>query len=158
MKKIPVLVLFFLFIFGVLSARAAMKPGSLALDFQLKDLKQNTVTLSSYKARQPVFLFFWTTWCPYCLKGLKNLNDMYPELKEKGWEVLAINSGDPPEKVANFVRHYPLKFKILLDEKIAAAQLYGVLGVPTYVLVDKDGIVVFKDNYFSAAKIKELTP
>lgn len=158
MKKLSALVLFFLFFLGVLSAQGAVKLGDFALDFQLKDLEQNTVTLSSFKGKQPVFLFFWTTWCPYCVRGLKNLNDMYPELKEKGWEVLAINSGEPAEKVANFVKHYPLKFRILLDENITAAELYDVLGVPTYVLIDKNGIVVFKDNYFSAAKIKELTP
>lgn len=158
MKRISALVLFLLFFSCSLPAQGALDKGEIALDFRLKDLKENTIALSSYRGRQPVFLFFWTTWCPYCARGLKGLNDIYPQLKEKGWEVLAINSGEPREKVAAFVRHYPLGFKVLLDENIAVAELYNVLGVPTYVLIDKSGTVVFKDNYFPADKINEFTP
>lgn len=129
-------------------AQAAVKRQEIAPDFQLPDLQQQALTLSAYRDKQPVFLFFWTTWCPFCRQGLKELSERYPELSEKGWQVLAVNIGEPQDKVKRFIDNYALQFKVLLDENLSAAEAYDVLGVPTYVLIDKNGLVIFKNNYF----------
>ncbi len=130
---------------------------NLARDFQLQDLNQNTVILSSYKNLQPVVLFFWTTWCPFCRKELRMLNnDVYPELMKEGWELFAIDVGEPAYKVDNFVKNYALTFKVLLDKDTTVTDSYEVLGIPTYVLVDKKGYIVFKDNYFPREEYKTL--
>jgi len=141
-----------------LPAQAALKTGDFALDFKLADLQKNTVELSAYRGKQPVLAFFWTTWCPYCRRALKDINDLYPALAAKGWEVLAINTGEPAQKVQAFVAGNPLSFKVLLDENMSVSNAYDILGVPTYVVVDKNGLVAFDDNYFPEQKIRELTP
>lgn len=137
---------------------AAFKPGDFALDFKLQDLQNNTVTLSAYKNKQPVLVFFWTTWCPYCRRALRDINDLSQKLSAKGWEILAIDTGEPAEKVKKFTAGYALNFKVLLDEDMAASDAYDVLGVPTYVLVDKNGLIIFKDNYFPKDLIEEVIP
>lgn len=129
---------------------------SLAPDFSLQDLGRNTFNLSSYRDKQPVILFFWTTWCPFCRRELKMLKDIYPQLQKDGSELLAISVGEPVYKVDNFVRGYALNFKVLLDKDIAVADAYDILGVPTYVLIDKKGRIVFRANYFPKEKYKEL--
>jgi peroxiredoxin len=118
-----------------------------ASDFKLQDLSQNTYALSSYKDKQPVALFFWTTWCPFCRRELKLLNERYLELRAAGLEVLAIDVGEAPYRVESFMKNYALSFKVLLDKDTSVATAYDILGVPTYVLVDKKGHIVFKDNY-----------
>ncbi|MCX5703901.1 MAG: TlpA disulfide reductase family protein [Candidatus Omnitrophica bacterium] len=128
----------------------------LAQDFILKDLNQNTVILSSYKNKQPVLLFFWTTWCPYCRGELKVLNGIYPELTKEGWEVFAIDVDEPAYRVESFLESYGLIFKVLLDKDAAVMESYGLFGVPTYVLVDKEGYIVFKDHYFPKGEYKKL--
>lgn len=127
-----------------------------APDFKLEDLNQRTFTLSSYKDRQPVLLFFWTTWCPYCRSELKLLNDLYPQLLKEGWELFAINVAESVYRVENFVRNYALGFKVLLDRYGSVMDSYGLFGVPTYVLVDEDGYIVFTDYYFPQTRYKEL--
>lgn len=151
------LILSCLFLGYIGRAQAAVKTQNIAPDFKLQDLGQKVFSLSSYRNKQPVFLFFWTTWCPFCRRGLRDLNDSYPELAQKGWEVLAIDTGEPAEKVKRFADSYSLKFNVLLDQDLTVANAYDVLGVPTYVLIDKGGLIVFKDNYFPAAKLGELT-
>ncbi|MFH0762949.1 MAG: TlpA disulfide reductase family protein [Candidatus Omnitrophota bacterium] len=150
----------FCFLFSGCGSRpeAAPKAGSIdiAPDFTLPDLKEEAVTLSSYKGKQPVFLFFWTTWCPYCRQGLSNLNRDYAELTQKGWKVLAVNLGEPAEKVKRFIGGYSPQYRVLLDEGLIAANAYDILGVPTYVLIDKNGLVVFKDNYLPDGALAEL--
>lgn len=127
-----------------------------AMDFKLQDLNQNTFTLSNYKDKQPLILFFWRISCPLCRKELRTLKDMYPQLQKEGWELFAINVGESASAVDNFVKNYALNFKVLLDKDMAVAYAYGILGVPTYFLVDKNGYIVFKEHYFPRERYKEL--
>lgn len=129
---------------------------ALAPNFQLQDIYQDIYILSSYKDKQPLLLFFWTTWCPFCQRELSVLNNMYSGLVEDGLEVLSINVGERPDTVRDFVKDYYLAYRVLLDKDTSVSNSYGMLGVPTYVLIDKQGYIVFKDNYFPQRKYKEL--
>lgn len=126
--------------------KVSSKEEFLAADFKLEDIYHNTLTLSSYK--QPVLLFFWTTWCPGCRRGLKVLSEEYQELTKSGVELLTIDVGEPPERVSSYVKNSALAFKVLLDTDTAVARSYDILGVPTYVLINQKGKVVFRENFF----------
>jgi len=119
-----------------------------APDFSLQDTNGETVTLGSYKDKQAVLLVFWTTWCPYCRDGLKNLKDVRGEPANDGLEILAVDVGEPSNKVNNFAKSYRLNFKVLLDQDKSVARSFGVSGVPTYILINQNGNIVFKDAYF----------
>jgi len=77
------LILIFSAVF-LMAAGPVEKSLSLAPNFTIKDLDQVPVELSSFKNKKPVVLFFWTTWCPYCLIALKKFNQSYPEWDKKG--------------------------------------------------------------------------
>lgn len=124
--------------------------------FQLPDLHQKNIALSSYRNKQPVLLFFWTTWCPFCGIELKALNDMYNRLTEDGLEVLAIDVGESAEKVRGFLKNYHPNYKVLLDKDGTVAESFGLLGVPTYILINKKGNIVFQGHTFTQQKYKEL--
>jgi peroxiredoxin len=126
-----------------------------APDFTLQDIYQDEYALSNYKDK-PVLLFFWTTWCPFCEKELRVLNDMYATLTQDGIEVLSVNVGELPDKVTGYIRQNNVAFRVLLDKDTSVASSYVLLGVPTYVLVDKEGNIVFRDNYFPQKEYKAL--
>jgi len=119
-----------------------------APEFSLADLNNNIVSLSSYKGKQGVLLFFWTTWCPFCREQLKVINNKYSRLSQKGLVVLGINSGEPAARVARFLKNYSLAYPVLLDDYSEVAIKYRLIGVPTYVLIDKQGNIIYQDNYF----------
>jgi len=128
---------------------AAISKGPYAAPgFELQDIYQDMVSLSDYKNNQPVILFFWTTWCPFCQKELSVLKNMKPELTKNGVELLAINVGELPDKVTNAVNSMHLSFRVLLDKDTTVSLKYKVVGVPTYVLINKEGNVVYQDNSF----------
>lgn len=129
--------------------------GRHAPEFSLQDTRDNTVSLSSYQRGQPLILFFWTTWCPYCRTELQLLNKRYPRFKEEGMEVLAINTGELPGEVEEVVRRYGLSYKVLLDTDMEVAQKYDVFGVPTYILIGKDGDIVYSGSYLAEGKLKK---
>ncbi len=119
-----------------------------AVNFRLKDINNNEVVLNSYINNQPVLLFFWTTWCPFCVEELRTLNPKYQQLKKDGCELLALNVGESIDKVAKYVKNYNLEFKVLLDKAKTVAFFFDVLGVPTYVLMNKKGEIVFQGHSF----------
>jgi peroxiredoxin len=117
----------------------------LANDIILNDVNGKSVNISNSKGN-PVILFFWTTWCPYCRKELKSLNLLYPQMKKEGITVYAVNIGESANRVKGFLKDFGLTFNVLLDQEALLADLYAVMGVPTYVLLNKAGEWVAHDN------------
>jgi peroxiredoxin len=153
----------FILIFLVLSISSFSLSGLkaeakvVAPNFKLMDLSGATVELKSYINKQPVLLFFWTTWCPFCLKEIKVLNTDRKSLEEKGIAVLAINAGESERAVKRLVKNYNLDLKVLLDENALTADDYGVIGVPTFVLIDQNGGVLFNDNYYPHQELRGIS-
>ncbi len=126
-----------------------------AADFTLLDLKNKEFSLSILKGR-PVILFFWTTWCPFCQKELKQLNGKYAELSKDRVELVTIDVQEASGKVKKFFENYPFSYRVLLDTDAKVAQAYGILGVPTYFLISKEGRVVFDGHEFPQKEYKGL--
>lgn len=120
----------------------------IAPDFKLPAARGGSVNLGSFKGKQAVLLFFWATWCPYCRDELSLLNEKYPELQKDGIALLAINIGESAERINRFMKNYNLNFPVLLDANNNVAYDYAVLGIPEYVLIDKEGYVVYYENRF----------
>lgn len=125
-----------------------------AADIILNDLNGQAVNLSIASGK-PTILFFWTTWCPHCRKEIKKLNEMYPQMKKEGINVFAVNAGEADYKVHNFFISYALSFEVLLDKNGAAADKYNLLGVPTYVFIDKSGRLI-SDTHALPADYKKI--
>ncbi len=126
----------------------------LAANFTLLDLKNKECSLSDFKGK-PLVLFFWTTWCPYCRKELKQLNSMHAELLNNKMEVLAINVEEPADKVQRVSGIQSFSYRVLLDTDGKVAEAYGILGIPTYFLIDKEGRIVFMNHYFPQEEYKK---
>lgn len=119
----------------------AFGKSALAGDIILKDLNGQTVDLSSYKGK-PLILFFWTTWCPYCRVELRILNQQYSVMANEGIALLGVNVSESENKVQKFFKGYPLNFRMLLDRFGLLADKYDLMGVPTYVFLNKTGKVI----------------
>jgi len=148
MRRLLVLLFLAVLSISLFFSPAESRDYGLASDFTLQDTNNETVTLGDYKDKQAVLLLFWTTWCPYCRDELRQLKDMRGEPANDGLEILAVDVGESLNKVNNVTKPYLLNYKVLLDQDKSVARSFGVSGVPTYVLIDQKGNIVFKDNYF----------
>lgn len=143
----------FVFLLSGYTFAAESRP---AADFSLKSMEQEIVALSDYKGKSSVLLFFWTTWCPYCRKELSELSKKNSALAADNITVLSINIGESSDKVEKYLKSRPAAVKILLDQDSSTAHDYGLIGVPTFVLINQNDNIVFKDNYFSYNNYKAL--
>jgi len=156
-KKLSLLVLSLVLVQGLLLAAQPLRNESpeIATNFSLSDLENKEFSLSDFKSK-PVILFFWTTWCPHCQVEIKKLNTMHAGLLRDGVELIAIDVEEPADKVQSFVRSYNLSYRVLLDIDAKVASAYGILGVPTYILINKEGRIVFDNHYFPQKEYKDL--
>lgn len=116
-----------------------------APDFTLEDMDGETHSLSELRG-QVVMVNFWATWCPPCREEMPSMEAIYQALGDKGFQVLAVNQWETPDQVFPYMGQldvYP-SFPILFDRDSSVAEAYGVKGLPTTVLVDKQGRVVYR--------------
>jgi len=114
--------------------------GEPAPDFTLSDLDGRAVSLSALKGR-PVLLYFWATWCHYCTEALPELMALQAKEQESGLQVLAINILEGREKVAAYAAEHKLTLPVLLDQQAAVSQAYLIRATPTYLLIDRNGLL-----------------
>ncbi len=143
-----------MFAFATCVARAQ---GNVASDFELQDLSGITHSLSGYREKQSVMLFFWTTWCPYCQQEIKVLDREQESLAAADIQVFTVNAGERAAKVRDFVNQVKISLPVLLDERGKVSDSYHIIGVPTFVLIDKKGEIVYTGNRYPARAVQKAT-
>ena len=130
------------------AALGALTLGAPAPDFKLPDLDGKTVSLSEFKGKQPVLIYFWATWCPSCKEVKPELVKLRERLKAEDLAMLAVNVGhrDPLERVKSYQKANPIPLTVLYDDGTEVTQRYGVRGIPYFVVVSKAGDVIYKDH------------
>jgi thiol-disulfide isomerase/thioredoxin len=119
-----------------------------APEFELQDLNGTTVKLSQYRGNRPVMLYFWATWCPACMSMKPHIAKVREKVPAADLEILGINvgEGDSLEKVKRYQEGHPATYPILYDTGSKVSRAYRVQGIPLFVLVDKDGQIVYQGN------------
>ena len=137
--------------------------GKPAPDFTLKDTTGKDVTLSGYKGHV-VLLDFWATWCGPCQITMPIFEQIHNEYSDQGLIVVGVNTWDTEKALAPYLKENATKytFQILVDpatdpNQSVATKLYGVQGIPTTLIIDKNGVVQAylvgvheKQNYLNA--------
>jgi len=131
-----------IFLAGTVLNPGSAVSGAAAPDFTLKDLNGKSVRLSDFRGRNPVLLVFSTTWCPHCRSQVPLINDIYSKYRGKGLQVYHVDIQEPADRINGFVKRYKVTYPVLLDTDAKVSKQYRIVGVPTNVLIDKNGSVV----------------
>lgn len=86
-----------------------------------------------------VVVNFWATWCEPCREEMPSLDRLRKRLSSMPFEVIAVNVGEAPERVARFTRDTPVSFPILYDRDSSTAKRWKVRGYPTSYVIGPDG-------------------
>lgn len=118
------------------------QPGKPAPDFRLPQLDGQAVSLSDYRGH-PVLLNFWASWCGPCRYEMPFLQQVHEDERwsASGLVILAVDIGESPDTVAQFMAENGLSFAALLDTSQDVALQYNVRNIPTTFLIDADGVI-----------------
>lgn len=127
---------------GAPSAGETPLEGKTAPPFKLAKLEGGELSSASL-AGKVVLLDFWATWCKPCHEQTRLLNQLYPEVRDRGVEFLAINSGEEVDLVKSFAKPGTFSYPVLLDPTDSLSLELDVVALPTLVVIDKAGKIAF---------------
>lgn len=119
---------------------SAPKTGKAAPDFELKQIDGTTVRLSDLKGK-PVWINFWASWCPPCRAENPDIDEVYNKYKADGLVLVAPAIGEGRDSIAAYMERADLHYPVGADPTTQIAANYRVLGIPTHIFIDRDGII-----------------
>ena len=123
---------------------------------QGNELDGKPVSLANFKG-QVVLVVFWASWCLPSSTEVAWLDQMYTTYQSRGFRILGINldtlQSDSPKietfmpNVRRFILDHNIRWPNLINGTGAHdyARAYGVVEIPTNVLIGRDGTVIHLD-------------
>ena len=109
-----------------------------APDFVLKSKENGNMRLSEQRGNI-VLVNFWASWCGPCREELPEMEALYQEYQDLGFEIFAINVDDEESKADVLLDDIEVSFPVLYDTAGEVSKLYDVNAMPTTVIIDRDG-------------------
>jgi thiol-disulfide isomerase/thioredoxin len=88
-----------------------------------------------------VLVNFWATWCPPCRMEIPDLIALQAKYASRGFTVVGLSEDDNFSQAIMFAKSAKMNYPVLKTPEGLAATL-GITGLPTSVLVGKDGKVI----------------
>lgn len=133
--------------------RNGLRPGTLAPNFTLPEVRGGMVSLDQYRGRK-VLLVFNDPHCGPCDQLAPDLVRLHQEHQNNGLDLLVVGRGDPEENRTK-VERFGFEFPVVLQRKWEISRRYGIFKTPAGFLIDETGVIA-KDIAIGAEQIKEL--
>lgn len=106
---------------------------------------------------QVVVLEFWATWCGPCVGAIPHLNELAKEFEDKPVRFISVTD-EKEAVIKKFLKKRSMRAWIGLDTDKSMHRAYGIRGIPTTFLVDKDGKIaaVTSPTQVTAKVLNEL--
>ena len=139
---------------GVDNSDSGVNVGDRAPNFQLQLDDGRTLTIEDLRGR-PLLINHWATWCGPCRLEMPEIIKAAranPELI-----VLAVNMMQARSQIEPFAAEFDMDIPIVIDPIGSVRDLYAVRGLPTTILVDRDGIIsAIWAGLLTGAKLEEM--
>jgi cytochrome c biogenesis protein CcmG/thiol:disulfide interchange protein DsbE len=113
--------------------------------------------VSSEALRGKVLLIdFWATWCPPCRESVPVIRDLHKKYADKAFELVGVSADGDEQTLKSFVTSNRMNWTEYLDLSGSIGESFEIDGYPTYVVVDKQGVIRYKQSGFGPSVAAEL--
>ncbi len=135
----------------VLMASAnALEPHQPAPEISAKSASGTAVTIAAHRG-QIIYLDFWASWCGPCRQSFPWMNAMQAKYGVKGLQVLAVNLDTKEADARQFLLEHPAQFGVAFDSTGVTPRSYGIKGMPTSYLIDRQGRILMEHSGFTSS-------
>ena len=113
------------------------------------------LALSKYRGKV-VYLDFWASWCPPCLKSLPLLEGLRKEFAGSDLQILAINLDADKAKALEFLDAHPVGYPIVSDPEGRLPETFQLKTMPSAYLIDRKGVVRYIHRGFRDGDLNEI--
>lgn len=134
-----------------------------APDLAVQDFSGKAQKLSSLKGDKLTLLIFWATWSKNSEKALKQMEKIHTKYKDQGLSVLGINverqniDGKTLTAIKRVADELNLSYPLLVDQGLVTFNDYGVIAVPTVVILEKDRKIRYEMSGWAPTGIREMS-
>ena len=111
--------------------------GQSAPDFTVNDIHGQTHTLSDYRGKN-VLVVFWATWCPACVAEIPHLVDLRKMYGQEELAILAV-SNESPDVLRNFAAKKDMNYTVVTPAESLPVPFSNVRSIPTTFFIDPNG-------------------
>lgn len=123
---------------GLMPSASADAIKGAAPDFTLKSQTGTNLKLSELRG-QVVLINFWASWCGPCRQEMPALDELYQHYRPLDFTVLGVNVEENSDNAKSLLKDIHVTFPVLFDNKNTVSKLYNIKGMPSTILVDRDG-------------------
>lgn len=124
-------------------------------DFSFTTLEGQTISNAALRGKV-VLLDFWGTWCGPCRASVPILLVIRKKYLERPVQLVGISSDDDEQVWKRFIASNHMDWPEYIDLSGQVRELFAVDSYPTYVVVDRDGIIRFRQSGFGEFSQAEL--
>jgi thiol-disulfide isomerase/thioredoxin len=93
-----------------------------------------------------VLLDFWGTWCPPCRESVPILRDLNKKYAGKPFQLVGISSDNDEDVWRTFIQAQHMDWSEYIDLSDEVLQAFKIESFPTYIVLDKDGVIRFRQS------------
>lgn len=127
---------------AMLQKRDATGEGHKYVDFEVNGEK-----LSDFVGKDGKYLLvdFWASWCGPCRREIPGIKKLLEENSDK-LNVLGVAVWDEPEATRDAMQRLGITWPVIVDAQRIPTDIYGILGIPTILLISPDGTILVRDK------------
>jgi peroxiredoxin len=132
---------------SLVAPKAYLGPNFPAIPIRAQGLDGSIIQLEDLRG-QIVLLDFWATWCEPCRVELPMVKSVYEEFHDQGFEILGISLDEDEDVLRDFLKENDVTWPQVFDGlgwNNRVAQTYRVMAVPTTYLLDRQGIIRYRN-------------
>jgi Tfp pilus assembly protein PilF/peroxiredoxin len=144
------------------SALQNLAVGTEAPDFTLQDFSGAKQGFSTLKGDKLTVILFWASWSRQSEKALKQMEELHQKYKKQGLSVIGINverqtiDAQAMQDIKGTSDGLKISFPTLVDHGLIAFHDYGIIAVPTTVILDKDRKIKFEMSGFPLVGTRDM--
>ena len=129
---------------------------NLVPDFEIVTLDGEYLT--SYDLQGKVVLLdFWATWCQPCVAAVPHLRNLSKRSTKQPFVLLSIGTDGDEAVLREFVSKHRMNWPQYWDSRREIVRMFDVKSYPTYILVDAEGVMVYRTSGWSDAIGHEIS-
>jgi peroxiredoxin len=117
--------------------------GARPQDVLLTGLDGKQFRTSDYQGKV-VLVNFWAAWCAPCAEEIPQFVSMQSRYRQQGLQVIGISVEDVESDLRAFCTKNHVNYPVVPGDQTVADSFGGVLGLPTTILIGKDGVIYKK--------------